>query len=443
MANAIITVCLTLLVVSTLYLSTRELEKASKMDNFADQVVKDVSSLTSLSYAYLLLASERPRVQWQLKHDSLGRLLSLPKSTSPEAQALLEQLRRNHGQIKGLFDALNMRTGQDRKGSAAGSPSYDELNEGVTAQLMMRAELMVNDAFLLSRLADQEVERLGRTTYFLILAATFFLIVLTISTTAMLIKSIGGSMRKLNKGVQEIASGNLGYRIKVRNNDEISLVAASFNDMAAKLATSNKSLLQLNQTLEQRVGERTAQLEASEWRLRRFYESGMLGVLYWNMDGAIVDANDRFLDMAGYTREDLAKGKIDWIKMTPVEYRHLDERSSIELKATGVNKAPFEKEYVRRDGTRIPVLVAGAMLDEERFNGVAFVLDITKRKQAEEEVRTHVEELRRINEELARFNRVAVGRELRMIELKKEVNELSARLGEPQPYKVENGKTGE
>lgn len=140
-------------------------------------------------------------------------------------------------------------------------------------------------------------------------------------------------------------------------------------------------------------------LRKSEEHLRRFYESGLLGVIYWQMDGHIVDANDKFLEMVGYERADLAAGRIDWVNMTPPEYRHLDDRSVEELKATGVNKVPFEKEYVRKDGRRVPIIVAGAMLDEERFNGVAFVLDITERKRAEEALKKAHDELERRVEE--------------------------------------------
>jgi PAS domain S-box-containing protein len=134
-------------------------------------------------------------------------------------------------------------------------------------------------------------------------------------------------------------------------------------------------------------------LRDSEYRLRRFYEAGLVGVIYWTMDGDIIDANDRFLELVGYTREELEAGKIDWVEMTPPELRYLDERSVLELKATGVNAVPFEKEYFRKDGTRLPIVIAGAMIDDERFNGVALVLDISERKQAEEE-------LRRLNAEL-------------------------------------------
>jgi PAS domain S-box-containing protein/putative nucleotidyltransferase with HDIG domain len=137
-------------------------------------------------------------------------------------------------------------------------------------------------------------------------------------------------------------------------------------------------------------------LKESESRLRRFYESGLMGVIYWNMNGQIVDANDKFLAIIGYSRDDLANGRISWIDMTPPEYRHLDDDSVVELKATGVNKKPFEKEYIRKDGTRVPILLAGAMLDEERFNGVAFVLDISERKQAERTIEKQREEYRTI-----------------------------------------------
>jgi len=146
-------------------------------------------------------------------------------------------------------------------------------------------------------------------------------------------------------------------------------------------------------------------LQSKEARLRRFYESGLVGVIYWNMDGIITDANDKFLQMVGYSRNEMAEGKIDWMNMTPEEYRHLDERSVVELKATGVNEKPYEKAYIRKDGTRIPVIVAGAMLDEARFNGVAFVLDITVHKQAEDSLKTSMERLEIISDTASRLLR--------------------------------------
>jgi two-component system CheB/CheR fusion protein len=135
-------------------------------------------------------------------------------------------------------------------------------------------------------------------------------------------------------------------------------------------------------------------LRHSERRLRNFYDAGLLGIVYWNMDGQIVDANDKFLAMVGYSREDLKAGRVNWRHMTPPEYRPLDERAMAELHATGFNAAPFEKEYVRKDGTRLPIILARALLDETRLNGVGFVLDNTDRKHAEAALHESEERLR-------------------------------------------------
>jgi PAS domain S-box-containing protein len=125
------------------------------------------------------------------------------------------------------------------------------------------------------------------------------------------------------------------------------------------------------------------ELRANEARSRAFFDSGLIGVIYWTVDGAITDANDKFLEMFGYSREDLTTGQLDWVKLTPEEYRSLDEAVLAELLATGRNRRPYEKEYFRKDGTRLPILLACAMLDEARFEGVAFVLDICEQKQNE------------------------------------------------------------
>jgi PAS domain S-box-containing protein len=125
-----------------------------------------------------------------------------------------------------------------------------------------------------------------------------------------------------------------------------------------------------------------AALRASEQRLQRLFASPLLGLVSWNMNGGIVDANDKFLEMVGYERADLAAGRLDWKQMTPPEFAHLG--SQAELKATAATSTPFEKEYFRKDGSRLPVLAARATFEEATGDGVAFVIDISERKQAEQ-----------------------------------------------------------
>ncbi len=133
-------------------------------------------------------------------------------------------------------------------------------------------------------------------------------------------------------------------------------------------------------------------LRKSEARLRRFYESGMIGVLYYHLDGRITDANEKFLEMVGYTREDLRNGLIDWSKMTPLEYKEADDCAISQLLTSGVD-TPYEKECIRKDGPRVPIIIGAAIIDEASHEGVAFVLDITERKKMEEELRKSHDEL--------------------------------------------------
>jgi PAS domain S-box-containing protein len=121
--------------------------------------------------------------------------------------------------------------------------------------------------------------------------------------------------------------------------------------------------------------------------LRAFFDSGLLGVIYWNANGMITEANDKFLKMLGYSQEDLVAGRIDWIKITPPEFHGCDEAALQEIKATGSTQRAFEKEYVCKDGKRLPILIAGAALDSAGETGVSFVLDISERKQAEAEMK--------------------------------------------------------
>jgi PAS domain S-box-containing protein len=128
----------------------------------------------------------------------------------------------------------------------------------------------------------------------------------------------------------------------------------------------------------------------AEFRAKRLFDTDLLGILYWNVFGEITDANDAFLEMVGYAREDLRAGRIDWKAMTPPEFVHLDARALEELRQHGVD-TPYEKQFLRKDGSRVRVLVGAALIDES--HGVAFTLDVTQRRQVEEALHISQEQL--------------------------------------------------
>ncbi|WP_154071670.1 trifunctional serine/threonine-protein kinase/ATP-binding protein/sensor histidine kinase [Bradyrhizobium lablabi] len=121
-------------------------------------------------------------------------------------------------------------------------------------------------------------------------------------------------------------------------------------------------------------------LREREARIRRLVDSNIVGIVIWDFQGRIIEANHAFLDIVGYAREDLAS--LRWTELTPAEWRDVDDQAFAELKATGTVQ-PREKEYFRKDGSRVPVLVARAIFEWNRDEGVAFVLDLTERKHVE------------------------------------------------------------
>ena len=152
-------------------------------------------------------------------------------------------------------------------------------------------------------------------------------------------------------------------------------------------------------------------LQEREARIRRLVDSNIVGIVIWDIEGRIMDANQAFLDMVGYAREDLVSGRLRWTELTPAEWHDADEQIIAELKASGTLQ-PREKEYVRKDGSRVPVLVARALFEWKPDEGVSFVVDMTDRKRAEERLRASEQRFLDAQLELAHVTRVTTLGEL-------------------------------
>ncbi|MGH7628772.1 MAG: PAS domain S-box protein, partial [Gemmatimonadales bacterium] len=128
-----------------------------------------------------------------------------------------------------------------------------------------------------------------------------------------------------------------------------------------------------------------AALRESEARFRALSESGVIGVLVADPE-RILEANDAFLDLIGYTRAEMLAGQIRWSEITPPEYDDLDQRAIAQLLETGVCR-PFEKEYLRKDRRRVPIVIGAAITQQAPLEWACFVIDASERKRAEHELR--------------------------------------------------------
>ncbi|BAY38370.1 multi-sensor hybrid histidine kinase [Nostoc sp. NIES-2111] len=136
-------------------------------------------------------------------------------------------------------------------------------------------------------------------------------------------------------------------------------------------------------TSQQQSRESLKQLQETQARLRRLVDSNIIGVLSCDIYGAIHEANDEFLRMTGFSQEDVLAGRVRWDQMTPPDLRDRDAPALEELLTTGKHTG-YEKAFLGKDGRRVPVIVGAALMQNHPESVIAFVLDLSKRKRAEQ-----------------------------------------------------------
>jgi PAS domain S-box-containing protein len=174
----------------------------------------------------------------------------------------------------------------------------------------------------------------------------------------------------------------------------------------AAIAIENVRLFEAEKQRTSALARANRDLAESEAKIRRLVDSNIIGIFIWDFDGHILEANDEFLRMVGYGGEDLHAGCIRWKDLTPPDWRDRNNARIEQQKRSG-RFEPFEKEFTRKDGSRVPILIGGATFEEGGNQGVAFVLDLTERKRVEAEARESEQRYRNAQLELAHANRVA------------------------------------
>ncbi len=152
-------------------------------------------------------------------------------------------------------------------------------------------------------------------------------------------------------------------------------------DESGKLIAMMNTAIDVTEKLEAEK-----KIRESEEKLRALFDSKLIGIIFGDVYGHIYSANDVYLNIIGYSREDLEAGRIFWDEITPKEYLSLDEQAIEQAKREGVC-TPYEKQYISKNGTIVWVLVGFVLVGDDREQSIAFILDITERKKTEQALR--------------------------------------------------------
>ncbi|MBD2165224.1 GAF domain-containing protein [Calothrix membranacea FACHB-236] len=185
----------------------------------------------------------------------------------------------------------------------------------------------------------------------------------------------------LQQAILGQAEYNTEFRV-VHSDDSIHYIKA-YGVVVRDAQGKPQSIIGVNFDISDRKRAEIA-LQNSELRFRRMFDSNVVGMLFANFQGDITDANDCFLQMVGYTRKELNAGVIDWKAMTPPEYVAADISAIEHLKQYGAIN-PWEKEYYRKDGSKIPVLLGAAVIPGSDDQTICVVVDMSEQKAALQE----------------------------------------------------------
>ena len=187
-------------------------------------------------------------------------------------------------------------------------------------------------------------------------------------------------------------------------------------------------------------------LKASEANFRRLIESNIVGIVITNEE-RVLEANDLYLNLLGRSREDLLAGRVDWVEATPPASYEKDLEAITELRKRGAC-VPFEKEYIRTDGRRVPVLIGGAVLPGyAELTWICFVVDLTEQKRLRDEAEQRrfdlkTKELAWSSERALREKQMELARVLRALSLGELATSIAHEVNQPLAGVVSNAEAG-
>ena len=374
---------LTATIALLLFLGTRAVNEASRLEGIAVEVIKGVAEMKIVTHEYILHPEERSLMQWQSRYGSLTKLLTGGHFKNPDEKIAADQISMHLERFKTVFSALI--TGL-RKGETPGnqeSVAFRGLQDRLMDELLMKSRLAVSLSFQLQQKIEARLVTTQKRVTFLTLLLVLTLTAAITGISIWINSSVAGPIAKLEKGSQIIGSGNLDHKIGTTAKDEIGGLSRTFDKMTHDLKETTTSIVELNKEIDERKRAEEA-LRESELKYRQVFETNKaLKLMIDPEDGAIVEANEAACNFYGYSKREMMTMKITDINALPPEKTHLEMQKAI-------NEERLYFRFAHR-------LASGEVRDVEVYSGpvnlgkktilYSIIHDVTDRIDAENKIR--------------------------------------------------------
>jgi two-component sensor histidine kinase/HAMP domain-containing protein len=290
--NTLLSLALGLVVVGTVVYAAQSITAATRTEEVADRIVKGAAELDSITYYYFFRPDERPRVQWERRHASLGDLLHDGQFGAPGERIIIEGIRANHEALRSLFAQL-VASLQARDPITASEPPLSlESRERLMTQFIAKTQAISGDAFLLSQAANENIRAVLRTSVAVVLASVALLVLAVGAGSSLVAGTVTRALRRLQESTRRIADGALHHRIGMVSRDEFGDLARSFDQMTGQLQAVTVSKEALQREVEERTraeADNVALLREVHHRVKNNLQM-LCDMLYLQMEG-IADAD--------------------------------------------------------------------------------------------------------------------------------------------------------
>jgi len=382
--NVIATIVVSVIFVSTFLILFQIFYEEYRKDKLAAEIIKGTAEMKIVGDEYLLYHEKRAAIQWQLKYDSLTKLMLQQNFTRPENQVIFDRIVRNHLRIKVIFLELVeiYEKGQETgKGDDIGKR---ELEDRLMSLLLESSQEMVSSAFNLHFNIEKNLmtlqRRIGQFVAFLLVLLLGFIIV-----NSLLIKrSIMPKIEKLEEGARIVGNGNLDFRVGIGSRDELGRLSTAFDQMTENLKKSTTSIIKLNQEIANHK-KTEEELKRKEEELRLTMDSSPIMVFYKDIDGRHLIINKALAEALGRPKEEIEGRKTS--EIFSKEIAEQMDKNDRDMIRSGKPEINIIEKYETPEGIRWSNVTKVPLYNErgEVIAIVGFAEDITEQKKLEKE----------------------------------------------------------